>query len=97
MSGICSLCDEDDPQHSFHPPSRWVEHFREERGMSPPLGHVEMPLCWDCFDAVDQLRYRQKQRPHLSEGEREQLQSAVDEMLDSVDLNALRDVTVGAE
>jgi hypothetical protein len=95
MSGNCALCGQDDPKHSLHPPSRWIQHFREERDMSPPVGHIEIPLCWDCFNDVDHLRLQQKQSPHLSEKTREDLQSVIGGMLDSVDLDALNDVTIG--
>ena len=37
-------------------PAEWLSYLQRERGVSDPVGTLQMPLCTDCYGDVEGIR-----------------------------------------
>jgi hypothetical protein len=79
MPTRCAYCGEIAGRgRSLPVPSDWLDYLTAERGLSAPVGRLTMPLCPDCYGALEAL------------GE-DATDEAVRSELDALDLNQLVD------
>lgn len=96
MPKRCARCGQLTVRRSVTPPGDWVEYLTDERDLSPPLGTLVIPLCADCYPDIADIKKRYADRDSLSETERSDLDDAVHDALDDLELNALdEDVSGG--
>lgn len=93
MTTRCARCGAAAADRKLYPPGEWVTYLVEERGLDPVEGVLSIPLCGDCNGRLVPLREAFRERASLDPDRRDTLAERVDEALEDLSLEALRDET----
>lgn len=76
----CAICGSSDNVSVRLPPAEWEIHLIENRGLEPPINHVEIPVCEEHYAKIDMT----KDLPLDHD--------VIQGMLESIDINLLLEV-----